>query len=91
MSVNKPVGMNGFWDWGLILENLFVIAFPTDGKRLELNFTAANTHVLYSEIRMVGIGKNTCVLRVRESVCVCVITLVCSSEEIKLILCDSHF
>lgn len=34
--------MNGFWVWNLILENLVVVVFPTDAKRLELNFTAVD-------------------------------------------------
>lgn len=41
MNVNKPVKMNGFWDWNLILENLFDAVFPTDAERLDPNFTAA--------------------------------------------------
>lgn len=51
MSVNKPVKMNGFWDWNLISENLFDVVFPTDAKRLGPNFTDGEVHRSDSEIR----------------------------------------
>lgn len=61
---------------GTLFWKTFVIVFPTDARRLDVNFTAVDVLAL-EHLR----PPRVCVL----------LRLVCSSEEIKLILCDSHF